>query len=215
MIGGASERSGIDLILGLEIEFDLDVVGITKENLPTAIIRHLINAIRANRKRLPWQHEPSGQRRCRRRPAGNRALGDDLVHSHDQGPGDGRAAARSSPGSAQRTSGLGWDGAGRSIGARPSLRQGRQALSRHPHQQDLGRRGRGALPRRAMLLAIEGRIGRRRIVRSSGVARLPSPFKFARVLANLGAALLTTSGSRAAAPGKTLFKAWNIEDWWR
>jgi hypothetical protein len=31
----APEHSGSDLVLGLEIEFDLYVVGIAKENLPT------------------------------------------------------------------------------------------------------------------------------------------------------------------------------------
>jgi hypothetical protein len=32
---GAPEHSGSDLVLGLEIEFDLYVFGIAKENLPT------------------------------------------------------------------------------------------------------------------------------------------------------------------------------------
>ena len=34
--GDASEHSGSDLVLGLEIEFGLYVVGIAKENLPPA-----------------------------------------------------------------------------------------------------------------------------------------------------------------------------------
>jgi hypothetical protein len=39
-------HSGSDLILGLEIEFDLNVVGVAKENLPTGAVGHLVHAVR-------------------------------------------------------------------------------------------------------------------------------------------------------------------------
>jgi hypothetical protein len=43
---GLCAPSGSDgLILGFEIEFDLHVVGVTEENLPTGAIRHLVYSI--------------------------------------------------------------------------------------------------------------------------------------------------------------------------
>ena len=43
--GRAPEHSRRDLILGLEIEFDLNVVRVAKENLPTGAVGHLVHAI--------------------------------------------------------------------------------------------------------------------------------------------------------------------------
>ena len=41
----ASEISGGGLILRFEIEFDLDVIRVAEENLPTGTIRHLVDVM--------------------------------------------------------------------------------------------------------------------------------------------------------------------------
>jgi hypothetical protein len=42
----APERSGGEFIFGLEIELDLHVVGVAKEDLPTGAIGHLVHSVR-------------------------------------------------------------------------------------------------------------------------------------------------------------------------
>jgi hypothetical protein len=38
-------HSGSNLILGLEIEFDLHIIGVAQKNLPTSAIGHLVHAV--------------------------------------------------------------------------------------------------------------------------------------------------------------------------